>query len=95
MLSYLQYKGINSKYTTEQYKNYLFNSMSFSSVYESFPVEYMAEYKVFFGLHFQIDKLIVPKDKVNYYYFITVCVCPPGKYYQNKDASDLKIIHSL
>lgn len=62
-----------------------------------FPLDYMAEYNPFFGIYFSIDKITLPKDKQNYYYFMTVCMSPPGTYYSSKmrDSDDLKIIYSV
>jgi len=62
-----------------------------------FPLDYMAEYNPFFGIYLTIDKLILPKDKQNYYYFMTVCISPPGDYYSSRmrDSDDLKIIYSV
>ena len=62
-----------------------------------FPLDYMAEYQQFFGLYFSVDKLIIPDDKQNYYYFMTVCMIPPGKYYtsKGKDNEDLKIVWAI
>lgn len=44
----------------------------------------MAEYQQYFGMNFVIDKLTIPKTELSYYYFITVCLSPPAKYYKNK-----------
>lgn len=62
-----------------------------------FPLDYMAEYNPFFGVYLTIDKLILPKDRQNYYYFMTVCISPPGDYYSSRmrDSDDLKIIYSV
>lgn len=62
-----------------------------------FPLDYMAEYNPFFGIYFAIDKIILPKDKQNYFYFMTVCMSPPGNYYASrmKDSDDLKVLCSV
>lgn len=62
-----------------------------------FPLDYMAEYQPFFGVYLSIDKITLPKDKVNYYYFMSVTVSPPGNYYTSrlKDTESLKIVYSV
>lgn len=41
-----------------------------------------------------IDKLTLPKTESFYYYFITICLCPPANYYKNK-GFDLHIIRKI
>lgn len=73
--------------------------MSFTAdnVSNVFPLDYMAEYNPFFGVCFTIDKLVLPRDKQNYYYFMTVCLSPPGEYYTSRmrDADDLKFLYNV
>ena len=54
----------------------------------------MAEYQEYFGINFVIDKLVVPETSQAYYYFITVCMCPPANYYKGK-AFDLNFCRKV
>ena len=54
----------------------------------------MAEYQEYFGVNFVIDKLVLPPTKETFYYFITVCMCPPALYYKNK-AFDLNLCRKI
>lgn len=73
--------------------------MSFTNdnISNLFPLDYMAEYNPFFGVYLSIDKIILPKEKQNFYYFMTVCISPPGNYYSSRmrDTDDIKILYSV
>jgi hypothetical protein len=43
----------------------------------------MAEYDPLFGVVIEIDNIIVPKTSDKYYYFLTLCICPPAEYYKD------------
>jgi len=80
-------------------QKYFFKAMAFTkdNTKNLFPLEYMAEYNQFFGIYFSVDKLTIPDPNQNYYYFMTVCLSPPAKYYTSKlkDTEDLKMIWAV
>lgn len=49
-----------------------------------FKLNWMAEYNDFFGLSISVDELIVPQTNIKYYYFLTLCLVPPGNFYRSK-----------
>lgn len=83
---YLQYKGIKKNYSGEEVNKYLFKTLLFTEENTSTRLElkWMAEYQEYFGINFVIDRLSLPPTKQAYYYFITVCLCPPANYYKGK-----------
>lgn len=54
----------------------------------------MAEYQEYFGINFVVDKLVIPKTELAYYYFITICLSPPANYYKSK-GFDLNLIRNI
>ena len=54
----------------------------------------MAEYNEYFGLSLVIDKLILPKTSQKYYYYITICLVPPGNFYKAK-SYDLNLCRKI
>lgn len=48
----------------------------------------MAEYNSYFGIKVCVDCIQLPSDQTNYYYFVTVCLYPPARYYA-EDKNDL------
>lgn len=55
----------------------------------------MAEYNQVFGIYFICDKIkVINDDKSLYYYFITVSMCPPARFYKGKE-NDLKFTYEV
>jgi hypothetical protein len=57
-------------------------------------LEAMAEYNSAFGIRVHIDSMQIPPGQNNYYYFSTVCLFPPAKYY-SEDKCDLDFLYRI
>ena len=54
----------------------------------------MAEYNSSFGVVVSVDMVSVAPSKDSYYYFCTVCICPPATYYKQSEV-DLEFIYQI
>ncbi len=54
----------------------------------------MAEYSPSFGMIVGVDMLSIPPNKLNYYYFCSLCLSPPASYYKHGE-NDLVFLYRI
>lgn len=54
----------------------------------------LAEYSPTFGIVVNVDLISIPLTTTNYYYFCTICLSPPAKYYRDEE-NDLIFMYKI